>query len=145
MTLALDLEGTLISNAVSQIPRPGLTAFLESCSALFDRIVIFTSVSEARFRSVAGDLVSRGEAPSWFADLDLVRWEGRYKRLHFVTDVHGGEAILLDDMEAYIHPEDRERWVPILPFEPPYDLADRELENALSKLRRCSSYRPQVP
>lgn len=26
--LALDLEGTLISNAMSQIPRPGLHAFL---------------------------------------------------------------------------------------------------------------------
>jgi hypothetical protein len=29
--LALDLEGTLISNAVSQFPRPGLLAFLECC------------------------------------------------------------------------------------------------------------------
>jgi hypothetical protein len=27
--LALDLEGTLISNAISQIPRPGLHCFLE--------------------------------------------------------------------------------------------------------------------
>lgn len=31
--LALDLEGTLISNAISQIPRPGLKTFLEDMRA----------------------------------------------------------------------------------------------------------------
>jgi hypothetical protein len=46
--LALDLEGTLISNAASQIPRPGLYEFLASCQQLFQRIVIFTTVSEAK-------------------------------------------------------------------------------------------------
>lgn len=34
-TLALDLEGTLISNAVSQISRPGLYSFLEYCRNSF--------------------------------------------------------------------------------------------------------------
>jgi hypothetical protein len=29
--IALDLEGTLISNARRQIPRPGLYQFLEAC------------------------------------------------------------------------------------------------------------------
>jgi hypothetical protein len=33
--LALDLEGTLISNAMSQIPRPGLYDFLEKVNNLF--------------------------------------------------------------------------------------------------------------
>jgi hypothetical protein len=46
--LALDLEGTLISNAVSIFPRPGLYNFLEFCHDTFDKIVLFTSVSEER-------------------------------------------------------------------------------------------------
>jgi predicted HAD superfamily phosphohydrolase YqeG len=53
LTIALDLEGTLISNAVSQFPRPGLFAFLEYCYQNFVRLVIFTAVNEVRFRSIA--------------------------------------------------------------------------------------------
>jgi hypothetical protein len=51
LTIALDLEGTLISNAVSQFPRPGLFTFLEYCHENF-RLVIFTAVNEVRFRSI---------------------------------------------------------------------------------------------
>jgi len=43
--LALDLEGTLISNAMSQIPWPGLAGFLNRCAELFPRIVMFTPLS----------------------------------------------------------------------------------------------------
>ncbi|MGD9830135.1 MAG: hypothetical protein AB7E70_06365 [Hyphomicrobiaceae bacterium] len=46
--LALDLEGTLISNAMSCIPRPGLFAFLEGCREMFARVVLFAAVLEAR-------------------------------------------------------------------------------------------------
>jgi hypothetical protein len=38
IVIALDLEGTLISNAVSQFPRPGLYSFLEYCSKNFCRV-----------------------------------------------------------------------------------------------------------
>jgi trehalose-6-phosphatase len=44
--LALDLEGTLISNAISQIPRPGLVRFLNDMQSQFDRLVMFTTVSD---------------------------------------------------------------------------------------------------
>lgn len=47
--LALDLEGTLISNAVSQIPRPGLYSFLEHVQGQFDQLVMFTTVEEGLF------------------------------------------------------------------------------------------------
>ncbi len=43
--LALDLEGTLISNAMSQIARPGLRNFLEFCGRTFSRIVIYTALA----------------------------------------------------------------------------------------------------
>ena len=72
MVIALDLEGTLISNAVSQIPRPGLWSFLEGCRSLAARVVIFTAVSEERFRAIAGVLVEDGFAPEWFASIDYV-------------------------------------------------------------------------
>ncbi len=68
LTIALDLEGTLISNAVSQFPRPRLFIFLEYCHQNFvggsgafasaiasrfeTRLVIFTAVNEVRFRSI---------------------------------------------------------------------------------------------
>ncbi len=139
MTLALDLEGTLISNAVSQIPRPGLGAFLAACARMFERIVIYTSVPETRFRSIAAELVARREAPAWFARIDYVRWEGPYKRPGFVQGGRPGEVVLLDDQEAYVHPDDRGFWVRIAPFEYPYSPDDRGLEEALAAL---ASYCP---
>lgn len=47
--IALDLEGTLISNAISQIRRPHLFTFLVGCREVAHRIVMFTTVSESRF------------------------------------------------------------------------------------------------
>lgn len=49
--IALDLEGTLISNAVSQIPRPHLRAFACFCCENFERIALFTAVP-ARCREI---------------------------------------------------------------------------------------------
>jgi len=46
--IALDLEGTPVSNAMSQIARPGLHEFLEFCRRAAPRVVIYTSVPEAK-------------------------------------------------------------------------------------------------
>lgn len=70
--LALDVEGTLISNAMSQIPREGLRGFLEKCSELVPRIVIFTAVREEKFREIADRLVAESLAPAWFNELEYV-------------------------------------------------------------------------
>lgn len=67
--LALDLEGTLISNAISQIPRPGLFEFLSRCTELFPRIVIFTAIAERRFRPIALTLAEENLVPLWFTAL----------------------------------------------------------------------------
>jgi NLI interacting factor-like phosphatase len=64
LTIALDLEGTLISNAVSQFPRPGLFTFLEYCHENFDRLVMFTAVNEVRFRSIARILFRAADIPA---------------------------------------------------------------------------------
>jgi NLI interacting factor-like phosphatase len=63
LTIALDLEGTLISNAVSQFPRPGLFTFLEYCHRNFNRLVVFTAVNEVRFRSIARTLAENRDVP----------------------------------------------------------------------------------
>jgi hypothetical protein len=72
LTIALDLEGTLISNAVSQFPRPRLLTFLEYCHQNFDRLVIFTAVDEVRFRSISRTLAEAQDAPDWFVDLEYI-------------------------------------------------------------------------
>lgn len=146
--LALDLEGTLISTAVSQFPRPSLFHFLERYKALFERIVIFTSVPEHRVRQIARTLVDEGTAPAWFRHLECVRWEGGTKDLAFIRDCDVGEAVLVDDLAAYVHAGQMAQWVSIKPFEPPYDDSDTGLAEVLEELaqRVCPSHhpRPQV-
>ncbi|MDM0029859.1 NIF family HAD-type phosphatase [Variovorax saccharolyticus] len=134
--LALDLEGTLISNAVSQISRPGLNEFLARCSELFPRVVIFTTVPEPRFREIAKLLVGEGKAPAWFAELEYVSWAGRTKDLNFIQDAEVTEALLVDDFEAYVHPGQEERWVRAQHFDYPYPDTDSGLAEVLKVLER---------
>jgi hypothetical protein len=56
--LALDLEGTLIFNAVSQFPRPGLYAFLEFCREHFERLVLYTAVRDTVGEAIVRTLVT---------------------------------------------------------------------------------------
>ncbi len=128
--LALDLEGTLISNAVSQIPRPGLNDFLERCADAFPRLVMFTAVSEARFRDIAQRLVADGAAPRWFADLEYIRWEGRTKDLRFIPGAAPSMVVLVDDLADYVHAGQEPHWLPVAPFEAPYPESDTALPAA---------------
>lgn len=134
--LALDLEGTLISNAISQIPRPGLLSFLISCGALFPRIVMYTTVNEGRFRAIARLLVSEGAAPDWFAELEVVNWTGQTKDLALISGAALEDCLLLDDFEGYVHPGQCKQWVRIACFGHPYATSDRELENTIHELRQ---------
>ena len=132
--LSLDLEGTLISNAVSVFPRAGLRDFLLACRTLCPRVVIFTAVPEPRFRDVARVLVQEEVAPEWFAALEYVVWQGSKKDLTCISGADPARALLVDDNEAYVLPEQRDRWIPVRPFESPYD-PDRELERVLVEIR----------
>ncbi|MBO0723078.1 MAG: DUF1311 domain-containing protein [Blastocatellia bacterium] len=134
--LARDLEGTLISNAVSQIARPGLFDFLEDCRKLFPGIVIFTSVNEERFRSIAKLLTTEGYAPNWFADIEYITWSGETKNLIFVDGASPEEILLVDD---YVHPGQDNQWIKVPNFDYPYSDAeyvrqDRKLNDAYKKL-----------
>jgi hypothetical protein len=133
--LALDLEGTLISNAVSQIARPGLFDFLEDCRKLFPRIVIFTSVNEERFRSIANLLTTEGYAPNWFADIEYITWSGETKNLIFVDGASPEEILLVDDYEKYVHPGQENQWIKVPDFDYPYSDDGLGLGEVLRLLR----------
>lgn len=137
--LALDLEGTLISNAMSQIPRPGLFEFLRRCREMFPRVVVFTTVSEEKFREIARLLVDERAAPSWFADIEYVTWHGDTKDLSFISGVHSDEALLVDDFGSYVHPGQESQWLRVRSFEHPYPESDTGLSEMLEVLRGCVS------
>jgi len=124
--IALDLEQTLISNAVSQIPRPWLYEFLVSCEALAARIVIFTAVPEKNFRRIAQTLVEEKWAPSWFARIEYVSWDMKTKNLNFIDSNFDERIVLVDDFPGYIHLGQEKNWIPIDPFVAPYDQCDLE-------------------
>lgn len=131
--LALDLEGTLISNAISQIPRPGLYQFLENIHVQFDQLMMFTTVPEDRFRSIASLLVREGSVPSWFAGLHYICWSGKTKDLRLASS-QLGNALLLDDHRPYVHPGQEHLWVQIPLFGSPYPANDDGLDFALRAL-----------
>jgi len=133
-TLALDLEGTLISNAISQIPRPGLFQFLETVRSQFEQLVMFTTVPETLTRTIAGLLVREGSAPEWFTQLPYVQWSGKTKDLSYVCP-RLGAALLLDDHGPYVHPGQEQFWVEIPLFGSPYSDDDKGLMFATEKLK----------
>jgi hypothetical protein len=125
-TLALDLEGTLISNAVSAFPRPCLYDFLSFCWETFDRVVVFTSVPQATAKRIMGILAEEGSAPAWFADLDVFNCE-RHMQKDLEQIGPPGEVWLVDDQEAYVLPGQKSQWIPVREFMPPFTQEDDEL------------------
>ena len=112
--LALDLERTLISDAMSAEPRPGLFDFLTFCNARFERVALFTSVETADAREVLEELVGSGHVPSEFlARLEYVEWRGEHKDLAFVPDTVPDDVLLIDDDAGWVRPDQRDRWIPI--------------------------------
>ncbi|ELR64648.1 hypothetical protein C942_02219 [Photobacterium marinum] len=133
--IALDLEGTLISNAISQIPRPHLYEFLVGCKDIAERVVMFTTVKEAKFRQIAQLLVSEGVAPAWFETMEYVDWSGQTKDLNFIPDCEAESAVLVDDVKAYVKCGQEEQWFEIPQFASPYSNDDVELVYMLQRLQ----------
>jgi|TARA_Y100001001_G_scaffold156989_1_gene174493 hypothetical protein len=129
--LCMDLEGTLISNAVSQIPRPGLHAFLENVSEVCN-LMLYTSVSSERVQAIRNLLVEEVVVPSWFLDLPVIHPSGTIKDK---ARCGRTDALLLDDQAAVIAPGEEYWWVPIPEYLPPYSDHDRELVEALATIK----------
>lgn len=145
LILALDLEGVLITNAISQFPRPGLMTFLQQCEDLFghENICIFTTVNEKRFREIAKRLVLEGTAPRWFSEIRHIKWVGEHKDLRFVDD-DISNVIILDDYPPYIKQTQKHRLIQVNQYLEPHthampDISDRELERLIEKLKRFLS------
>jgi hypothetical protein len=129
--LCLDLEGTLISNAVSQIPRPGLFDFLEGVYGLYD-LALYTSVSRERVHAIQNVLIQEQVVPTWFKDLPVIHPEGTIK---FKAHCSHSDAMLLDDQAAVIAPGEEGWWIPIEEYLPPYADEDRELAKAFANIK----------
>lgn len=128
--LCLDLEGTLISNAVSQIPRPGLDRFLERVSVLCD-LMIYTSVSRERVDSIRRLLIKEQVVPTWFADLPVIHPTGTVK---YKSRCGCPRALLLDDQVEVVAAGEEDWWIPIKEFSPPYSEDDCELIKTLETI-----------
>lgn len=125
--LALDLEGTVISNAVSQFPRPGLYAFLGFCREHFERMVLYTAVRDAVGEAIIRTLVAENTVPKWFLDVPFVRWDGHLKDLGNIPDARPCGCLLIDDNRDYVVDDQVAQWIPIAKYESPYPETDREL------------------
>lgn len=112
--LALDLEGTLITDAMTQEPRFGLFDFLDFCYTRFERVVLFTCVEKRDALEILNRLADEGHVPFPFLNrLDSVVWEGEHKDLGFVTDARPEEILLIDDDAGWIRADQRVQWIRI--------------------------------
>ena len=131
-TIALDLEGTLISSEKSQIPRPGLMVFLNWCNTHF-KVVIYTSVTESKFREIAKKLVKLNQAPNWFPGVDYIEWDGNTKDLRFIKNVTQDKILLVDDCEMLINKKEKSQWIPINCFDPDLSQDKQTLDAEIAK------------
>lgn len=134
--IALDLEGTLISNAVSQFARPGLFAFLEFCRDRFSSVYLYTAVRDARCHEIVYNLVSRDLAPDWLSDVSFVQWDHDLKDLRNISGVQPADCLIVDDNRDYIVESQLSQWIEVKKFEPPYPDDDRELERVQREIER---------
>lgn len=128
--LCLDLEGTLISNAVSQIPRPGLFEFLEQVADICE-LMIYTSVSFERVEAIRNLLVEEQVAPAWFRDIPVIRPD---KTLKPKAACGRQNALLVDDQPGVIVPGEEDWLVEIPEYLPPYSDSDQALNRALEAI-----------
>ena len=132
--LALDLERTLISDALRAEPRPGLFEFLAFCHRRFERVVLFTCVDTADAREVLEELSRRGFVPpELLARLEYVEWCGEHKDLRFIRAATPEEVLLVDDDPGWVHPDQRGRWVEVAAWD---GGADGELLRTRAALER---------
>ena len=92
--IALDLEASLIDNAISGAPRPGLHTFIEFCIENFDRIALLTTVEESDARDVLYSLADSGAIPEEFTAVEYIHWQGQYKDCLLYTSPSPRDATL---------------------------------------------------
>ena len=91
-----------------------------------------------QFRRIAKTLVEDQKAPDWFANLEYINWNGKYKDLSFVPNDKCDRVILIDDREEYIKPEQKNNWIYIPGYDYPYSPDDFELKKVINKLSKLN-------
>ena len=130
--IALDIEGTLFSTAVSQFPRPGLFPFLEGVRRITEHVVIYSAANPDRVRGMLELTVEEGLAPDWFATIPVYCSAGHEKDLRLINE-DWRRVLLVDDIPTC--PADQlVNWIPLLAFEYPYPDTDTELSTILPEI-----------
>lgn len=129
-TIALDLEGTLISHASTMIPRPGLYQFMEFCRNNFTRTVFFSFVEQERGRVVLQQMVDAGNMPDWVLETEYVTAIGGKPGAKDLSllGVEPENALLIDDQLHVVPIEQRSRLIQIAEFKAPFSDEGNELE-----------------
>lgn len=140
--IALDFEGTLVSNMVSLFTRPRLYEFLEFCKTNFQRIVIFTFVDEPDFRKAAELLVNEKSVPEWFSLIEYINWKDsdysdnkRYKDLRCIPNSEINEIYIIDDIPQFIREEQKGQYIQIEPYYGPEEIEDFEFDRIIQLLK----------
>lgn len=131
--LAVDLEGTLVSNAVSAFARPGLGAFLGWASTRFAEVVLYTAVRTERAEAVLDAVVELDDIPSSVLPARVITQVDRCKRLHRVAD-DDWAVLLVDDQAGAVCPAEVDRWIRIEEWSAPYARDDAGLRAARAAL-----------
>jgi len=124
VAISLDLEGTILTNALEAHPRPGLAEFMDWCHRRFDRIFVYTCVERRVTEDILAKLVYEGAIDAEVVDrMEYVEWSRGFdgarkdlRRCAFPVECN----VILDDMPLWIVPDQRHRWVPA----PDYNEAD---------------------
>lgn len=127
--LALDLESTLITNVINRRARPGLKDFLQFCLDAFEKVVIYSGAGPESVQLALEELERAGLIPDDFLTrTEIIPVEGWYKDLNVIEGYSPNEILIVDDYEDYIHPEQKDQWIPIQPYHRPQG-GDRWIES----------------
>ena len=117
--LALDMERTLVSDAMNREPRPGLFLFLQFCVQAFERVILFTCVNRQQAFAVLDELQTQGFVPAEFVSkVEYTQWEGKYKDLRFVPGAAMEAILLVDDDAGWIVPGQEAQYISIAEYDP---------------------------
>lgn len=128
-TLALDLEGALISHASTMVPRSGLYDFLAFCHQQFERIVFLSFVDQERGRKILNMLADSGHMPEWVRSAEYVHVKGGRPGAKDLRQlgVDPEQALLVDDQPQVLPRNQLHRLIRIPEFREPFETNDQAL------------------
>lgn len=136
ITLALDLEGTLISHVSTMVPRPGLYEFLEFCCQQFERVVFLSFVDEERGRQILNIMADSGHMPDWVRLAEYFHAQGGRPGAKDLRQlgVEPDHALLVDDQPQVLPKEQLHRLVQVSEFKVPLSDDDCALYESQSRI-----------